>query len=421
MSLSRRLPRKLRWYPPVGDINGSESPGGLRCLLSDDEAIPKCEQCNCLTSIKGGPAITVLVSTVCCVLLSHYQLGVMGATLGTTVDAARSFNNNNRRAHEFDTHEPAKHSASGVFALTCTRTREGPPGHMNSVELWDPLSNELLWSAVYYFEGFLAYAPVAKKVVGIGNVSGAHYIKIWDLELGSTRSFPVDGNVAVSFRLNNSGTKLLKQSHIAGAAYDTSLWNVHPGQKEFTVATHVPYEIYFSDDDSQIIGITFGGEIGIWNADTGREVFSFELRRKREGSLRLRVSGMLCSTLCDHREHAAWDVSSGKRLFYRDSEDEIIEICFGPNNESILTVSLDLNSGHELTCWNLSDGSRIFSADIAAVVLSSILSTPTVSGFCLLADKSIRHLDTKGAELSCSRKFEGVYTIFASKPEVVLM
>jgi hypothetical protein len=127
---------------------------------------------------------------------------------------------------------------SGVYILTLKPERE----YTRSVQLWDAISRELLWSGSCSQSLQMNYSPAANKVFGT-NVGQASRINVWDIALGTTGA--LGDEVRYSYiRCSNSGSRLLTQVLVSRNEYITSVWNMEDGIKLCSQACPMKYAAY---------------------------------------------------------------------------------------------------------------------------------------------------------------------------------
>jgi hypothetical protein len=277
---------------------------------------------------------------------------------------------------EIEPAHPASLCVSGIFLLTWGQKADNP--QIWSIQLWDALEQILLWSGESENGASLNYSPAANMIFQ-GSWRGSSPTKVWDLNTGNLRTFlhhrRDDRNWYCVF--NSSGTKMLivESNRRKQGRNIAHVWSLETGIRLFSLGCHLERPSHFTKDDSKIIGVTLNAEMCLWNAETGEYIFTFQDLNFTLSTLEQSGTGNRCCIL-GNLQFGVWDIESGRRLFYQPTDNHIQSVCFSANDDAVVVAlgNIDLHL-ERIQCWNLTDGSTIFTAAISGIYILEIVIT----------------------------------------------
>jgi hypothetical protein len=313
---------------------------------------------------------------------------------------------------------------SGVYVLTdCIG---------DSLQLYDGISNDLLWSAAPRSMGVSKdcryYLPGLNKIYCRDLHNAIHII---ELEFGHIRR--VEG--AKDFDMfipSHDGSKFLL-GRAFGKERVTELWRYGAGLHEIPMDWSSPFDsAHFSRNDTRVVTVDADSSIGIWDIESGKQTMRLPWTSSRERgdtneSLFLRVCKRHVDThasllaMCCKEDVKIWDLTTGAVRGSFTTSSATNAICI--SLERVIVAYNKFN----IVCWNLSDGTERFHIVAADEYIGKILWAPAMEGFCTFSyhDRKVRHYDLTGQQLSCSTDFVqdtrmpvGLSTV---QPEVILL
>jgi WD40 repeat protein len=296
-------------------------------------------------------------------------------------------------------------TSSGVFVLVDW-------GHL---QLWDAINNELLWDVNWAYGSILYYLP-ARHIVISSDCRELTGIQITELDSGDILTVQGVGGYTL-FKPSHDGSKFLMDNYGV-----TSLWRHDNGLHEIPMSWNCQYgNTHFADDDACIITIATDATVCVWNIDTRETILSFTgLSDRGHVDTHRNLFAM-----CYEADAKVWDLTTGKIMRSFTARRDTSAICI--NLDLIIIAEGTYAIDDSLVCWNLADGTELFSTRAGAIYTHQIVWSPAIGGFCTfsLTDRKVRHYSLSGQPLSCistfGKKHASVGLFVAPPQEVILL
>jgi WD40 repeat protein len=298
---------------------------------------------------------------------------------------------------------------SGVFILTNGEDDE-------TLELWDGISNELLWSAAVRNTSLLQYYSAEQNRIFRSDTTKTA-IQIIELDSGNVRTLQGAGKY-VHFTPSHDGSKFLI-GRSSGKVTVTTLWRHDNGLREVPVDwSCVCDNGSFSHDDTRIISLAPDATIHTWDTETGKRTGSFTGLSNR-GHIDT-YDNLLA--MCYEMDVKVWNLITGTVMHTFTTTHHTTAVCIGSLDHIIVAYG-PFGAPDRLVCWNFGEGTVSFDITAAGFCSHKILRSPTSGGFCTFSyfDRTARHYDLSGQLLSCSNAYGRRVRFFTAQAEVVLM
>jgi WD40 repeat protein len=202
-------------------------------------------------------------------------------------------------------------------------------GHDNSLKVWEAATGRLVWTV----KGLLG--PIVSLAVspdGTRIFSGCgDKLKVWDAATGR-QLLDIQGYTN-TLALSPDGKRI-----VGGSRHNLKIWDTATGRELQTLEGHTKdvSSVALTSDGNQIVSAGEDGALMVWDALTGKRVFTFK------------------------RDHWILSVAvsrDGKRIAYGDMS-KTIRICAADTGEQLQTLP-----GYGWWLAMSPDGQRIFSAE----------------------------------------------------------
>jgi hypothetical protein len=255
---------------------------------------------------------------------------------------------------------PAHQCMSGIYLLTVRKHRLLE----DNVELWDAMTNDLLWQRKYCELCDRTYSPVSNKLV-IAIISGGDNVGIvWDLTIGVITDairFTTKNLRKVSCMLSNSGTMLVAHGNTENCENFCKIWDLDSGSMSFsTKLLENPYVLFTGDDKLLITGqYKSNGAMRetatLHYVSSGYSWPSFRYDRQEISGVVTSMNGKLCAL---HGSQGLRVVTFNTRkateLF--TTAQEVVDCCFGVDDNYIVGFT----PMSYLTAWDIVNGTVTF-------------------------------------------------------------
>lgn len=192
----------------------------------------------------------------------------------------------------------------------------------NTVVLWDTRTREQARVLRGHVSAVSAVAVSGDDKVlanafdaGVAGITREDTIKIWDPVTGQLVRSLTGRNTGHSIGLSNDGTRLVSGSF----GSTVSLWNVSQAEAQRTITVprgsrFVPDRVALSPDGKLIAGGGRDNAIKIWDAATGRELFTLTGHRKSIWDLAFSPDNKLLASASQDADIKLWSVATGQEL-----------------------------------------------------------------------------------------------------------
>jgi WD40 repeat protein len=231
----------------------------------------------------------------------------------------------------------------------------------NSIILWDSVNRQegrvlkghvspVSAVAVSGDDKVLASA-LAAGVAGIGREDT---IKIWDPVTGQLVRSLIGRNSGHSIGLSKDGTRLVSGS----SGVSLSLWNVSQAkaQREIDIrreSRFVPDRVALSPDGKLIAGGGRDNAIKLWDADTGRELFTLTGHRKSIRDLVFSPDNKLLASASQDADVKVWSVTTGQEMKTLTAHSGgVSAIAFSADGKKLASGSQD----RMILIWDIATG-----------------------------------------------------------------
>ncbi len=138
------------------------------------------------------------------------------------------------------------------------------------------------------------------------------------------------------------------------------LWDVSPSFRKHRVTFSgrgVAYAASFSADGQYVVTANEGAEAHIWEASSGKHVYSLKGHRDAVLSASFSPAAHLAATGSKDGAVKLWSLDIGiKTQTFAGHDDQVIDVAFSPDGERLLSASLD----NSVRLWNLKEEKEIF-------------------------------------------------------------
>ncbi len=251
----------------------------------------------------------------------------------------------------------------------------------NSIILWDTMSRQ----AVRVLKGHVsAVSTVAvsgdDKVLasaleaGVAGIGRVDTIKIWDPITGQLVRSLIGRNSGHSIGLSKDGTRLVSGS----SGVSLSLWNVSQSKAQRQIdlrreSRFVPDRVALSPDGKLIAGGGRDNAIKLWDAATGRELFTLTGHRKSVRHLVFSPDNKLLASGSQDADVKLWSVTTGQEVKTLTAHSGgVTAIAFSADGKKLVSGGQD----RMMLIWDIAEGDSDVAylgsqAWINAVALSS--------------------------------------------------
>ncbi|MGI8837561.1 MAG: caspase family protein [Pyrinomonadaceae bacterium] len=220
----------------------------------------------------------------------------------------------------------------------------------NTVALWDSAKGK----EVRVLKGHVAaVATVAvsgdDKVLasaleaGVAGIRRNDTIKIWDPVTGQLVRSLTGRNSGQSIGLSEDGTRLVSGSF----GSTVSVWNVAQSEAQRTInvpreSRFVPDRVALSSNGKLIAGGGRDNEIKLWDAGTGRELFTLTGHRKSIRDLAFSPDNKLLASASQDADIKVWSVATGQELKTLTAHSEgVIALAISSDGKKLASGSQD--------------------------------------------------------------------------------
>jgi WD40 repeat protein/uncharacterized caspase-like protein len=231
----------------------------------------------------------------------------------------------------------------------------------NTVALWDSAKRQ----QVRVLKGHVAaVATVAvsgdDKVLasaleaGVAGIRRNDTIKIWDPVTGQLVRSLTGRNSGQSIGLSNDGTRL-----VSGSSGSTvSVWNVAQAEAQRTIkvpreSRFVPDRVALSSDGKLIAAGGRDNAIKLWDAGTGRELFTLTGHRKSIRDLAFSSDNKLLASASQDADIKVWSVATGQEIKTLTAHSEgVIAVAISSDGKRLASGSQD----RSIIIWDIESG-----------------------------------------------------------------
>lgn len=231
----------------------------------------------------------------------------------------------------------------------------------NTVALWDSANRQ----QVRVLKGHVAaVATVAvsgdDKVLasaleaGVAGIRRNDTIKIWDPVTGQLVRSLTGRNSGQSIGLSNDGTRL-----VSGSFGNTvSVWNVAQSEAQRTITVpresrFVPDRVALSSDGKLIAAGGRDDAIKLWDAGTGRELFTLRGHRKSIRELAFSPDNKLLASASQDADIKVWSVATGQEVSTLTAHSEgVIALAISSDGKKLASGSQD----RTILIWDIESG-----------------------------------------------------------------
>jgi WD40 repeat protein len=231
----------------------------------------------------------------------------------------------------------------------------------NSVALWDSANRR----RVRVLKGHVAaVATIAvsgdDKVLasaleaGVAGIGRDDTIKIWDPVTGQLVRSLTGRNSGQSIGLSRDGTRLVSDS----SSSTLSVWNVAQSEAQRTITVpresrFVPDRVALSSDGKLIAAGGRDNAIKLWDAGTGRELFTLTGHRKSIRELAFSPDNKLLASGSQDADIKIWSVATGQEVQTLTAHGEgVIALAISSDGEKLASGSQD----RTILIWDIESG-----------------------------------------------------------------
>jgi len=207
----------------------------------------------------------------------------------------------------------------------------------------------------------VAMSPDGRRIVagGMGNTA-----KVWDAETGQMLLELEHTNAVLSVAFSPDSKQI-----VAGAGWygepkprpgEVKIWNAATGQLRLALQHPKPaWGVAISPDGQRIVtGSGLDGEVKLWDAMTGREIFTRNGHRGGVGGVAFSPDGRRIVTGGYDRTAKVWNADTGQELLVlKGHTDHVLCVAFNPDGQRIVTGSDD----RTVKVWETDTGLEVFS------------------------------------------------------------
>ncbi|HBB88785.1 MAG TPA: hypothetical protein DC047_14330 [Blastocatellia bacterium] len=231
----------------------------------------------------------------------------------------------------------------------------------NTVALWDGAKRQ----EVRVLKGHVAaIATVAvsgdDKVLasalaaGVAGITRDDTIKIWDPVTGQLVRSLTGRNSGHSIGLSNDGTRLVSGSF----GSTVSVWNVSQAEAQRKISVpresrFVPDLVALSPDGKLIAAGGRDNEIKLWDAGTGRELFTLKGHRKSIRDLAFTPDNKLLASASQDADIKIWSVATGQEMKTLTAHSEgVLALAISSDGKKLASGSQD----RSILIWDIESG-----------------------------------------------------------------
>ena len=231
----------------------------------------------------------------------------------------------------------------------------------NTIALWDSVKRQELRVLRGHVSAIAAVAVSGDDKVlasalaaGIAGITRDDPIKIWDPITGQLVRSLISKRDGHSIGLSRDGTRLISGS----SSNLVSLWNVSQSetQRQFAVprpSRFVPDQVALSPDGKLIAAGGRDSTIKLWDAGTGRELFTLQGHKKSVWDLAFSPDNKLLASAGQDADIKLWSVATGQEVTTLVAHsDGVGAIAFSPDGRKLASGSQD----RMILIWTVATG-----------------------------------------------------------------
>jgi WD40 repeat protein/uncharacterized caspase-like protein len=230
----------------------------------------------------------------------------------------------------------------------------------NTVDLWDSVQRQKLRVLKGHVSAIAAVAASADDKVlasalaaGIAGITRNDPIKIWDPITGQLVRSLITKNDGYSIGLSRDGTRLISGS----SGNSVNMWNVSQVavQREIAVRSSrfTPDRVALSGDGKLIAAGGREGTLKIWEAGTGRELFTLAGHKRGVWDLAFSPNNQLLASAGSDADIKLWSVATGQEVnTLMGHSVGVGAITFSPDGKKLASGGQD----RMIMVWNIADG-----------------------------------------------------------------
>ena len=231
----------------------------------------------------------------------------------------------------------------------------------NTVDLWDGVQRQKLRVLKGHVSAIAAVAASADDKVlasglaaGIAGITRNDPIKIWDPITGQLVRSLISDDHGHSIGLSRDGTRLISGS----SGNSVSMWNLSQVavQRKFAVpgtSRFVPDRVALSGDGKLIAAGGREGTLKIWEAGTGRELFTLAGHKRGVWDLAFSPNNQLLASAGPDADIKLWSMATGREVVTLVGHSGGVgAITFSPDGKKLASGSQD----RMVMVWNIADG-----------------------------------------------------------------
>jgi Tol biopolymer transport system component len=198
----------------------------------------------------------------------------------------------------------------------------------------------------------VAFSPDGKLIAG-GDYSVKKTVKLWNAESGAlVRTLHNGEAMPESVAFSPDSKTLVVGGQRADSSGVVTLWNVETGKLKHTLEREQNViKAVFSPNGKVVASGGIGGEVELWDVESGKQITSLQGLGKGTWSLAFSPDGQtLAAAGWDGKVHL-WDVETGKlKEPLKGHGSAIYDVAFSPDGKTLASVSQD----QALRLWPIS-------------------------------------------------------------------
>src|SRR4029079_7076014 len=189
---------------------------------------------------------------------------------------------------------------------------------------------------------------------GVAGIGRNDTIKIWDPVTGQLVRSLTGRNSGQSIGLSKDGTRLVSGSF----GSTVSVWNVAQSEAQRTITVpresrFVPDRVALSSDGKLIAAGGRDNEIKLWDAGTGRELFTLRGHRKSIRELVFSPDNKLLASGSQDADIKIWSVATGQEIRTLTAHsDGVIALAISSDGKKLASGSQD----RTILVWDIESG-----------------------------------------------------------------